>query len=50
SAWNGYSMARGTCTLHAFNEGPDDEGEPRMRRSVDALLKPSPEMFNESSF
>ncbi|KAG6008412.1 hypothetical protein E4U43_000154, partial [Claviceps pusilla] len=50
SAWNGYSMARGTCTLHAFNEGPDDEGEPRMRRSVDALLKPNPQEFNESSF
>ncbi|KAG6004681.1 hypothetical protein E4U21_000836 [Claviceps maximensis] len=42
-------MARGTCTLHAFNEGPDDEGEPRMRRSVDALLRPNPEKIASAS-
>ncbi|GAB0138665.1 hypothetical protein EsDP_00006891 [Epichloe bromicola] len=50
SAWNGYSMARGTCTLHAFNESPEDEGEPGMRRSVDELLRPNAEAYNESSF
>ncbi|KAG6112365.1 hypothetical protein E4U13_004306 [Claviceps humidiphila] len=49
SAWNGYSMARGTCSVHAFNEGPNDEAEPFMRRSVDAMLNPNPEAFSESS-
>lgn len=43
-------MARGTCSVHAFNEGPDDEAEPFMRRSVDAMLNPNPEAFSESRF
>lgn len=43
-------MARGTCTLHAFNESREDEGEPGMRRSVDELLRPNAEAYNESSF
>jgi WD repeat-containing protein 23 len=41
SAWNGYNMSRGTCTLHSFNEGPDDEGEPPMARSMNAVLQPA---------
>lgn len=33
-------MARGTCSLHAFNESPDDEGEPgTTQRSVDCNLR-----------
>ncbi|OAA45009.1 WD repeat protein [Metarhizium rileyi] len=50
SAWNGYSMARGTCTLHAFNESSDDEGEPDMRRSVNAMLRPDPDVYQMSNY
>ncbi|PNY23576.1 LEC14B protein [Tolypocladium capitatum] len=49
SAWNGYSMARGTCTLHAFNESPDDEVDPDMQRSVNSMLLPEPETFLDSA-
>lgn len=35
-------MSRGTCTLHSFNEGPDDEGEPPMARSMNEVLQPAP--------
>ncbi|PHH87540.1 hypothetical protein CDD83_8730 [Cordyceps sp. RAO-2017] len=50
SAWNGYSMARGTCTVHAFNESPEDEGEPGMRRSVDCNLRPDPDAYQDSAY
>ncbi|KAJ6444018.1 WD repeat protein [Purpureocillium lavendulum] len=50
SAWNGYSMARGTCTMHAFNDSTDDEGEPGMRQSVDCNLQEDPEVFQASSY
>ncbi|PHH77125.1 hypothetical protein CDD82_3655 [Ophiocordyceps australis] len=48
SAWNGYSMARGTCTLHAFNETSDDEGQPEMRRSVDCNLREKGANYDDS--
>lgn len=48
SAWNGYSMAHGTCSLHAFNEWPEDEGEPGMQRSVDSNLRPDPDIYQSS--
>ncbi|KAH8659573.1 WD40-repeat-containing domain protein [Ilyonectria robusta] len=48
SAWNGYNMARGTCTLHSFNETMDDEGEPPMGRSVNDVLKPDPHLFQST--
>jgi WD repeat-containing protein 23 len=50
SAWNGYSMSRGTSTIHAFNESSEDEGEPDMRRSVDATLKPNPDVYQMSNY
>ncbi|KAK2592243.1 hypothetical protein QQS21_010059 [Conoideocrella luteorostrata] len=50
SAWNGHSMARGTCSVHSFNECSEDEGEPDMRRCVDAMLMPNDETFLKSSF
>lgn len=43
-------MARGTCTLHAFNESSDDEGEPDMRRSVNAMLRPDPDVYQMSNY
>ncbi|PFH62502.1 hypothetical protein XA68_13241 [Ophiocordyceps unilateralis] len=50
SAWNGYSMARGTCTLHAFNEANEDEDEPGVRRSVDCNLRPNPEAYLNATY
>ena len=50
SAWNGYNMGRGTCSLHSFNEAEDDEGEPRMGRSVDEMLRPDPELYFDSRY
>ncbi|KAF4124803.1 DDB1- and CUL4-associated factor 11 [Geosmithia morbida] len=39
SAWNGYDMSRGTCTLHSFNEGQEDEGMPVMSRNLNSKLQ-----------
>ncbi|KAL6698487.1 WD40-repeat-containing domain protein [Trichoderma pleuroticola] len=50
SAWNGYSMARGTCTVHAFNGASEDEGEPRLGDSVNESLRSDPETFYQSRF
>ncbi|EFQ29533.1 WD domain-containing protein [Colletotrichum graminicola] len=40
SAWNGFNMAHGTCTLHSYNEAEEDEADPPMGRSVDEKLRP----------
>ncbi|KAK1964654.1 WD40 repeat-like protein [Colletotrichum sublineola] len=45
SAWNGFNMAHGTCTLHSYNEAEEDEAEPPMGRSVDEKLRPVGEVF-----
>ncbi|KAF4772802.1 WD repeat domain-containing protein [Colletotrichum scovillei] len=45
SAWNGFNMAHGTCTLHSYNEAEDDEAEPPMGRNVDEKLRPVGESF-----
>ncbi|KAJ4018055.1 hypothetical protein NW752_001966 [Fusarium irregulare] len=50
SAWNGYNMARGTCTLHSFNEHTDDEGDPPMGHSVNHVLKEQPELYHNSTY
>ncbi|WZH48748.1 WD-repeat protein [Fusarium acuminatum] len=50
SAWNGYNMARGTCTLHSFNENIDDEGEPPLGHSVNDVLKEQPEVYHNSTY
>jgi WD repeat-containing protein 23 len=50
SAWNGFNMGRGTCSLHSFNEADGDEGEPRMGRSVDEMLRPDPETYFDSQY
>ncbi|KAF5674918.1 WD-repeat protein [Fusarium heterosporum] len=50
SAWNGYNMARGTCTLHSFNENIDDEGEPPLGHSVNDVLKEQPEIYHNSTY
>ena len=40
SAWNGYGMSTGTCTVHSWNDGAEeDEAEPRMGLRVDQKLE-----------
>lgn len=38
-------MARGTCTVHSFNEAEEDEGEPEMGQSVDDMLNDNPSFY-----
>lgn len=39
SAWNGYGMSTGTCTVHSWNDGAeDDEAEPKMGLRVNQKL------------
>ncbi|KAH8667425.1 WD40-repeat-containing domain protein [Tricladium varicosporioides] len=40
SAWSGYGMSTGTCTLHSWNDGvEDDEAEPKMGLRVNEKLE-----------
>ncbi|KAF8848792.1 WD40 repeat-like protein [Acephala macrosclerotiorum] len=46
SAWNGYGMSTGTCTVHSWNDGAeDDEAEPGMGLRVDQKLNIDPEFY-----
>jgi WD repeat-containing protein 23 len=46
SAWNGYGMSTGTCTVHSWNDGAeDDEAEPKMGLRVDQKLDVDPEYY-----
>ncbi|KAK7419412.1 hypothetical protein QQX98_003364 [Neonectria punicea] len=45
SAWNGYNMARGTCTVHSFGDTMNDEGDPPMGRSVNDVLEEDPALL-----
>ncbi|KAK3336214.1 WD40-repeat-containing domain protein [Cercophora scortea] len=38
SAWNGPNLNGGTASIHSFNEGDEDEAEPRMGISVNEQL------------
>lgn len=49
SAWNGANMDFGTCTLHSYNEGDEDEVEPKMGRQVDDKLAPVERSYARSS-
>ncbi|EKD15669.1 WD domain-containing protein [Drepanopeziza brunnea f. sp. 'multigermtubi' MB_m1] len=43
SAWNGYGMSSGTCTVHSWNDGAeDDEAEPKMGHRVNQRLVADP--------
>ncbi|KAI6711039.1 WD domain-containing protein [Diplocarpon mali] len=47
SAWNGYGMSSGTCTVHSWNDGAeDDEAEPKMGLRVDRKLRPNPAFYD----
>jgi WD repeat-containing protein 23 len=43
-------MARGTCTVHAFNGTNDDEGDPELGDSVNESLRSDPETFFQSNY
>ncbi|KAI5464305.1 WD40-repeat-containing domain protein [Mariannaea sp. PMI_226] len=45
SAWNGYSMSRGTLSVHSVNSSMGDEGEP-LGQSVDYELRRDPELLD----
>jgi len=40
TSWNGWGMSSGTCTVHTWNDGvEDDEAEPKMGARVDSKLE-----------
>lgn len=42
TSWNGYGATLGTCTVHSWNDGIDeDEGEPSVGNRVDSELNRS---------
>jgi WD repeat-containing protein 23 len=46
SAWSGYGMSTGTCTVHSWNDGAEeDEAEPRMGLRVSQKLEADPELY-----
>lgn len=40
SSWSGPAQESGTASLHSFNEGESDEGEPVMGIPVNEKLQP----------
>ena len=50
SAWNGYGMSTGTCTVHSWNDGAEeDEAEPKMGLRVNQKLEYDPSLYAASS-
>ncbi len=40
TSWNGWGTSQGTCTVHTWNDGlEEDEAEPKMGRRVNAELQ-----------
>ncbi|KAF2192465.1 WD40 repeat-like protein, partial [Zopfia rhizophila CBS 207.26] len=40
TSWNGWGTSQGTCTVHTWNDGIDeDEGEPKVGKRVNAQLQ-----------
>ena len=49
TSWNGYGMTQGTCSVHTWNDGlEEDEAEPAMGRRVDAKLRPNKRLYDNS--
>ncbi|KAJ5116247.1 hypothetical protein N7456_000595 [Penicillium angulare] len=47
TSWNGWGLASGTCTVHSWNDGADnDEGEPPIGKSYDDKLRFVPSFNN----
>ena len=50
SSWNGYGMNKGTCTVHSWNDGAeDDEAEPKMGLRVNEKLEVDPEFYESDT-
>ncbi|KAJ5377477.1 LEC14B protein [Penicillium cataractarum] len=44
TSWNGWGLSSGTCTIHSWNDGADeDEGDRSIGRCYDHKLRPLPE-------
>ncbi|KAF1966949.1 WD40 repeat-like protein [Bimuria novae-zelandiae CBS 107.79] len=49
TSWNGYGTSSGTCTVHTWNDGLDeDEGQPTMGRRVNAQLQHDERLYNSA--
>ncbi len=47
TSWNGWGMTTGTCTMHCWNDGAeDDEGIPEMGHRVDSKLREDPTLLD----
>ena len=48
SAWNGYGSSRGTCSVHSWNDGgEEDEGLPKMGVRVDGKLRHDESLYED---
>jgi WD repeat-containing protein 23 len=43
TSWNGWGLSSGTCTIHSWNDGADDECDLPTGRCYDHKLRPLPE-------
>lgn len=51
TSWNGWGLSTGTCTLHTWNDGAEeDEGDPPVGRNYSSELKGLPDfdLFKET--
>ncbi|KAF2022172.1 WD40 repeat-like protein [Aaosphaeria arxii CBS 175.79] len=49
TSWNGWGTSQGTCTVHTWNDGlEDDEAEPRMGRRVNPELRHEERLYRSS--
>lgn len=47
TSWNGWGTSQGTCTVHTWNDGvEDDEGDPQMSRRVNAQLRHDERLYH----
>ncbi|KAL3420209.1 WD domain-containing protein [Phlyctema vagabunda] len=50
SAWSGYGMSTGTCTVHSWNDGAEeDEAEPEMGLRVNQKLQHDPHLYEDDN-
>ena len=50
TSWSGYQESAGTCTIHSWNDGAeDDEAEPKMGRRVDQQLQGNDRLYGDEA-
>ncbi|CAI6335623.1 unnamed protein product [Periconia digitata] len=50
TSWNGWGTSQGTCTVHTWNDGlEEDEGEPKIGRRVNALLQHDERLYTATA-